>query len=132
MSLQDQTQLSPIVKNISSILPVAMQLNDSETYRLVEEESNIAATYWERWSTNSFSGKPASGVAHCANVKMISPHMVRQNNIYWQIVENIYEDKVLKLYLLNAYYDNRMYGQPAVKIITSTNRQVPVAKLQWW
>lgn len=52
------------------------------------------------------------------------------SNLYWQVTES--RAQKIKLYLFNAYYDNRLFGKPVVKIITTTNQQVEVEKKKWW
>lgn len=124
-------------------LPGRIQLNNSQTYHLVEQESNLAATYWERWNSYNFGrdGIEKDGVQYCRKVRMISPHKVRQNNIYWQIVDMLPPSEfakkkkqrtMQKLYLYNAYYDKRLKNRHAVKVIATTDQQVLVEKRRWW
>lgn len=54
----------------------------------------------------------------------------RMNNLYWQVTES--SNPAIKLYLYNAYYDNRLWGKPVVKILTTTDQQVEVEKAKWW
>ena len=118
--------------NISEILPTRVQLNTTQTMAMVEEESNLAARYFERWEKPNFGRNAVqhANVIYCPTVKMISPHLVRQNNLYWQVVRS--EQPKMTVYAYNAYYDGRLWGKPAVKIVTVTDQQVAVEKRQWW
>ena len=134
----------PTDQNLLSILPVRVQLNDTQTYQMIEQESNLAATYWQRWSSGNFIENKSKhqNVKYCNQVEMISPHQVKHNNLYWQFLEapevNIKsrflpkKEEYMKLFLYNAYYDNRLWGKPAVKIVTATNKQSPVETHKWW
>ena len=121
-----------ILGNISLRLPERIQLDDTQTMNLTESESNLPAMYFNRWKQRDF-GENAfkyKNVNYCPNVKMISPHRIRQNNLFWQIVQT--DEPEMIVYAYNAYYDNRIYGKPTVKIMTVTDRQVPVQKRKWW
>ncbi|KAJ6219222.1 hypothetical protein RDWZM_005034 [Blomia tropicalis] len=121
-----------ILGNISLRLPERIQLDDTQTMNLTESESNLPAMYFNRWKQRDF-GENAfkyKNVNYCPNVKMISPHRIRQNNLFWQIVQT--DEPEMIVYAYNAYYDNRLYGKPVVKIMTVTDRQVPVQKRKWW
>ncbi len=119
-------------KVLSSFLPKRIQLNESQTMALVEAESNLAASYWARWKMiDAKKGlSPLAGAVHCAGVSMISPHQARMSNLYWQVTEST--ETSLKLFLYNAYYDDRLWARPQVKVITATDRQVQVERLKWW
>src|SRR5699024_3946815 len=112
-----------------------LQLNKSEAFRLVELDSNLAATFFEQWDSANF-GKDAvhhPKVQYCDQVKMTSPHDIKQNNLYWQVLlaepyNSTLQNQSMTLYLFNAYYDDRVKGKPAVKVITTTDQQVGVEK----
>src|SRR5699024_10996346 len=106
----------------------------SQTLALSEEKSNLAARYWDRWSNTI--GKQARqykpNVPYCEKVQMVSPHLVKHNNLHWQVVHSMFNNASMTVYLYNAYYDHRMKQGPVVKLITTTDRQVDVEKEKWW
>ena len=64
-------------KNLSSILPARVQLNDFQTMELVENESNLPATYWNRWSKPRFGKQSLKKDAkYCPSVNLSPPHEV--------------------------------------------------------
>lgn len=122
-------------RNLSAILPPRVQLTDSQTMALIEgERSNLAAIYFDRWSKSGFGNDAIKygAIQYCPRVKMISPHKVRMNNLMWQVVQTKDGPMGPTSYLLNAYYDDRIWGKPTVKSIWVTDRQVPVMKKKWW
>lgn len=73
-------------KNLSSILPARIQLNDYQTMEHVEKESNLPATYWDRWNKLNF-GKHSlkKKVKYCSNVMLNPPHEVFYNKAILKI-----------------------------------------------
>ena len=126
-------------------LPMRVQLNNSETYKLAEEESNLPMTFWERWKNFPKNKKIKQhyneSVIYCDKIELIDPFNVQFNNRYWQMFtikpnsktstinnNTKKEEEEIVMYLYNAYYDNRTI--PVVRLI-AVNRQEPLAKKLW-
>lgn len=68
------------IKNLSSILPKRIELNDYQTMEHVEKESNLPATYWDRWNKLNFGTRNTKkNVKYCSNVVLNPPHEVFYN-----------------------------------------------------
>lgn len=110
---------------------------DSQAYDLIEANSNLPMKYWNSWKDSNFDMKNNGSTKDaCEEVYLIAPHLLRQNNRFWQIVDTELLDNqktaTIRLYLYNAYYDSRIKGNPLVRIIASSGVQRLVEKAQLW
>lgn len=150
--LNPQKELLTNDSALEHLLPPRVQLNLSETFALVEAEtSNLAALYYLHWKemkeeekekrkNQSYKGKfevieTQTTNAFCPKVHLPPPYQVKMNNLFWQVLTTRNESsvpKILTSYLLNAYYDDRLFGVPKVASIWVSSTQEPVKEQSWW
>lgn len=123
----------PLSQILASLPVHPRELNQSEVDHLAEHESNLPLSYYHHWqsipSSNPLQYFPKLG--YCHKVQLPDPLSLRQNNLYWQILnaKNQQHHKV-NIWLLNAYYDKRVTESPAVKIVASVDAYRE--KIKWW
>ena len=113
-------------------LPTRVQLTNHQTFELVEQDSNLATLYWEKWNENQQNWRNAKrydNVIYCDQVDLKPPEDLKHSNLYWQVLEVPTANESFLLYLYNAYYDKRIPSKPMVKLITATDRQILVEKV---
>lgn len=119
------------------LLPKRVQLNVSQTFAKAENDSNLAATYWQWWNGKKKENRKnrKKSVNYCDKVRLTRPHKVRHNNLYWQKFDAVPEDRgkeVVHMFLYNAYYDKRIDGSPQVKLLTMNQQEMMANDRKWW
>lgn len=122
---QSPKRQSKQINKLESLLPPTGHLyNESLLSSKVEEYSNVALEYYNRWCTE-YSHLAANSTTHsnvttCTQIQMVPPYLLKHSNQYWQIA---HVPPHLTLHLFNAYYDNRQGASRKVRILSATNRQ---------
>lgn len=110
-------------------LPPSTQLDNEQTFALVEKISNLAMFYWKSWQKlNSTFSTSTLSVNFCPSINLTSPMKLRQVNRFWQTFDSLGPSKIT-INLLNAYYDRRPekgFLEPKIRILGVT-KEAPAA-----
>lgn len=110
------------------IIPNNTIMSENQIFTETEDELNLPLVYWSQWRKLNKNKDSLKGNFKVCDIGLPSPHILKFNNIYWQemVVNNSH-----KLYLYNAYYDNREQIK-RVKIITESISQKSTDSLVLW
>lgn len=89
--------------------------------------SNIPVEFYQLPTKNK-TVSLLPNVSYCKNIKLLSIWSIQHNNFYWQTIDNQIKNKKFKLHLLNAYYDNRIFKKPSVRILVASDQGSKIKK----
>jgi hypothetical protein len=110
------------------IIPNKTSMTENEMFMESEKNTNLALIYWSNWKKLHKNQSKLKGNFKVCDIKLPSPHLLKFNNIYWQ---QMFVNNNLRLYLFNAYYDNREKIKK-VRVISVTNHQNTTNRLHLW
>jgi hypothetical protein len=103
-------------------------MTENEMFMESEKDTNLALIYWSNWKKLHKNQSKLKGNFKVCDINLPSPHLLKFNNIHYQ---QMFVNNNLRLYLFNAYYDNREKIKK-VRVISVTNHQKATNRLDLW
>ena len=109
-------------------IPNNTVMTKNEVFEASEKDSNLPLIYYSNWQKFHKSQVSLKGNFTVCDTELPSPHLLKFNNFFWQ---QLIVEKDVKLFIYNAYYDNRE-NTKKVKVITVTNFQKATDQMNLW